>query len=241
MILVGIDGCKGGWLIASAGADLSNLKLGFAPSLAEVFDSLPAETGVAIDMPIGLPDCTARACDVAARKVLGRQKQSSVFPAPCRAALSDGSTPCPRCGKKLAQQGKAILRKIREVDALMRPELQCRVREAHPELTFAVLAHPGIDVSELMKGGTGLKSKKQRVSGQKERLKLLAAYGLRELNPGSEARRLSDETARPKADDVLDALACLVTAHRVFVRQQFLLLPKSSCRDERDLGMEMVA
>ena len=42
---------------------------------------------VGIDMPIGLIDGPRRACDIAARKFLGRAG-SSVFPAPPRAALA---------------------------------------------------------------------------------------------------------------------------------------------------------
>jgi predicted RNase H-like nuclease len=42
---------------------------------------------LAIDIPIGLLDCS-RACDKAARKLLGRPRGTSVFAAPCRAALS---------------------------------------------------------------------------------------------------------------------------------------------------------
>lgn len=39
-----------------------------------------------------LPDCSPRACDLAARRQLGRGQGGRVFPAPCRAALAGVAT-----------------------------------------------------------------------------------------------------------------------------------------------------
>ena len=56
------------------------------PDVAAVL-AVPDVEVVAIDMPIGLSDDGARACDVAARRLLGRAG-SSVFPTPVRAVLA---------------------------------------------------------------------------------------------------------------------------------------------------------
>ncbi len=57
---------------------------------------------IAIDIPIGLPETGPRECDVLARRLLGRARASSVFPAPIRAVL----------GAKDYQQACAIRHKI---------------------------------------------------------------------------------------------------------------------------------
>src|SRR5262249_27583521 len=116
---------------------------------------------------------------------------------------------------------------IRELDALLRPETQNRVREAHPKVTFAVLANPGKTVPELMQLGAGLASKKQRVAGRDERLALLTAYSLLSLEPRAAAKRLRARSGGPKPDDIVDALACLVTAQRAFWRKECVLLPQT--------------
>jgi predicted RNase H-like nuclease len=87
MFVAGVDGCHAGWIAFKF--ELTSL----ATSL-EVIDLPPLLTNcpsdlafLAIDIPIGLLD-GSRACDKSARKQLGRRRGSSVFPAPCRAALT---------------------------------------------------------------------------------------------------------------------------------------------------------
>ena len=85
--LCGIDGCRGGWVIARAAADLSDLSFEVAPDLDAIFargiDSL------AIDIPIGVPDNEPRVCDAAARQLLRWPRSSSVFSPPARQALRE--------------------------------------------------------------------------------------------------------------------------------------------------------
>jgi len=101
---------------------------------------------VCIDMPIGLSNGDRpRQCDIAARRLLSGKRASSVFPAPIRPCLSAedyekaSRTSFEHSGKKLTRQSFALLKKIRQVDDLMTPELQGRVREIHPEVSFWVL------------------------------------------------------------------------------------------------------
>lgn len=84
--------------------------------------------------------------------------------------------------------------KIRSIDAVLRGSnhAQDRIREGHPELSFA-----------LMNGNTPLLSKKKD-SGIKQRLELVEhCVGIR-VKPGT-----------PHLEDVLDACALLWTARRV--------------------------
>src|SRR3954447_20737539 len=78
--VAGVDGCPSGWVVAM-GSDVD-----VVPTFADVLAATRDAVCVAVDMPIGLPDAGARACDVAARVALG-PRRSSVFPAPRRALL----------------------------------------------------------------------------------------------------------------------------------------------------------
>ena len=189
---------------------------------------------IALDMPIGLSDETARACDLAARRLLGRPRGSSVFPAPCRAAL--GATTYRRAcalsgrtlGVALSRETFNILPKIRQVDALMTPALQEFVREVHPEVVFALLAGRG----------RGLRYAKRTADGERERRRLLRRVAP-PFDPDAVRRRLGP--GRVARDDVIDAVACLVAAARIG-RGEALVLPEGAvARDARGLRMESVA
>jgi predicted RNase H-like nuclease len=146
-VLAGVDGCRAGWVAAledGGRTDLIRLR-----TLAE----LPSCTAV-IDIPIGLPAAGARSCDVEARRLLGRPRASSVFPAPTRSLLAAAT---PRCSRQLFN----ILPKIREADELATEA--CGWFEGHPEVSFA-----------LMDGGRGLVAPKRTPEGRACRRSLLS-------------------------------------------------------------------
>jgi predicted RNase H-like nuclease len=87
MFVAGVDGCRAGWVwfkvkVTSLATSVAVIEL---PSLLKNRPSDLACLG--IDIPIGLLD-GSRACDQAARKLLGQPRGASVFAAPCRAALT---------------------------------------------------------------------------------------------------------------------------------------------------------
>jgi predicted RNase H-like nuclease len=85
--LMGIDGCRGGWLVAASDTALSALRFSVVEDLEPLIAGAERSGALmAIDMPIGLADGGPRTCDLEARRMLGRPRGSSVFPAPCRAA-----------------------------------------------------------------------------------------------------------------------------------------------------------
>src|SRR5581483_9955090 len=144
--LLGIDGCKEGWLVAESNEHLRPPTFYVVKTFAEFARQLDVSSDVvAIDIPIGLVD-GIRDCDVSARNFLGPRRQSSVFPAPCRGTLTASSHPeaCElnraACGRGITLQCYGILHKIADVDDVMTPKLQQCVRECHPEVSFAVLA-----------------------------------------------------------------------------------------------------
>ena len=186
---MGLDGCKAGWLGASAGDD----GVGFTV-LSRFEEALATAEVVAVDIPIGLPEEGARECDLAARRLLpGRG--SSVFPAPVRAVLAAETYAQARDlsvaahGKSLSAQAFGIVPKIAEVDGVRDP---ARVVEVHPEVSFARLA------GEVL-------PPKRTVDGALARLAVLEPV----FGP---VPRTAPRGAA--FDDCLDALVCLWTGRR---------------------------
>lgn len=141
MAVLGVDGWRGRWVGALLeGRRVTLLDLADATAVLAV----PDVEVVAIDMPIGLSEDDVRACDVEARRRLGRAG-SSVFPAPLRQVLGavDYLAACRRSieasGKALSKQSWNLVPAIRSLDdALGDPPLD-HVVEVHPELAFRAL------------------------------------------------------------------------------------------------------
>lgn len=167
---------------------------------------------VAIDMPIGLAEGD-RACDKAARRLLGPRK-SSVFAPPSREAINARAW-SPPLG--ISIQCYHLLPRIRELDAWITPGRQRRVREAHPELAFALLA------------GRPMRHPKRTLAGRRERMRALRAVDL-----------APDAPPPPGAawDDLLDACALRWSADRM-ARGEALVL--GGGKDARGLRMEICA
>jgi predicted RNase H-like nuclease len=196
LIVGGADGCRTGWVVCRRDTD-GALDVRVVKTLAEACEGLST---LAVDMPIGFVDVPRppRACEAEARRLLPG-KASSVFPTPCRPALTAtthaGANAISRkLGIGINQQTFHLFPKMREVDALLRGNRKLKrvVFEAHPELAFA-----------RMNGGKPVLSKKRQPDGYAERRKLLAKHGFKtkvERLPGA---------AR---DDILDAIAVCRTA-----------------------------
>jgi predicted RNase H-like nuclease len=217
MWVAGIDGCRGGWVEFK-------IELPTLITSAELID-LPATLRnrpdglacIAIDIPIGLLD-GSRACDKAARKLLGRPRGSSVFPVPCRAAIRetnyDDATAAnkQRTGKKLSVWTWGIVPKIKEVDDAITPDRQQWAFEVHPEVCFWALA-----------GNRPMAHRKKIEAGVNERLDLL-----RLVFPDIE-RRLQDRPPGVGKDDLLDAALAAWSALRLHKGEA-----RSVCEPERD-------
>lgn len=183
---VGVDGCRGGWVALAAGDAQARAFASFA-ALAEAYEG----DVLAVDIPIGLLDAGRtgdRACDKAARAALG-PRRASVFPPPTRAQLDD-----PR---GLTEQTRLLLPKIREVDAWVAAHPGARVREAHPELAFALAA------------GAPLPQGKRAAGGRRDRRAVLAKLGIQAQAPAPEGE------LRVAEDDLMDAAILSWTAQRI--------------------------
>jgi predicted RNase H-like nuclease len=240
MQLLGIDGCKAGWLIA--GADhLDRIEFDVQETLEGVFEQARrGQVVAAIDIPIGLSLRSPRQCDVVARTSLPSTRKSCVFPSPSRAALT-AETFEQACdlnaaasGKRISRQLFGILRKIREVDRLIDPGLQMSVRETHPEVVLAVLG--GRDGAPRLP--------KDIPEGQKERIALLSMYfpqmdadTIRQSR-GKIARVVGSNGV--SIDDVIDATACLLVSHWINLGVARSLPADRVEVDDRGLRMEIV-
>ena len=141
MVVLGVDGWRGQWV--GARLDGRRVTLIVLPDAAAVLAE-PDVDVVAIDMPIGLSDDGPRACDMAARKLMGRAG-SSVFPAPlrpvlgCRSYAEACTVSRAASGKALSIQAWNLVPAIRSLDAALGDEPDPRVHEAFPELAFRAL------------------------------------------------------------------------------------------------------
>ena len=191
MLTAGVDAARGGWIAVALddGRFVDALLERRFPALLE---RLEEAIIVAVDVPIGLPaTAQRRRADLEARKVVGARR-SSVFFTPSRAALEALTYSEARAiAPSTSAQGWALRTAILDVARVREP----RVREVHPEVSFAVLK------------GTPLAFGKRTWNGHRERLRLLRRAGItipEHLDAGI-----------VPGDDVLDAAVAAWTATRI--------------------------
>jgi len=230
--LAGVDGCRGGWVVALRTPPTGIVTVTVVPDVPALVRTTRRCAAVALDMPIGLPDTGPRACDTLTRAALG-PRRASVFPAPPRAVL--GATTyaeaCERArqatGRALSQQAFNLLPKITAVDSALRadPDWAARVHEVHPELAFACLdagrpmAHPKRDP--------------RGAAARRARIDVAFPEDFEHARAAIPRRDAAD-------DDLLDALACLWSAGRIAARGA-LRLPEDAPRDAAGLPMQIQA
>ncbi|MGD2217678.1 MAG: DUF429 domain-containing protein, partial [Gemmatimonadales bacterium] len=174
--VAGVDGCKGGWFVVLLELNGERRVVGESNRVVDSFDKIVAlpehPRFVAVDMPIGLPTVAmpgGRACDRQARQMLGK-RGTSIFSPPVRAVLAadcyEKAVALSRASSRhtigITKQAYGLVPKLREVHDAMTPDLQLRIREVHPELSFAI-----------MNDGEPLVSSKHSKKGKAERLALL--------------------------------------------------------------------
>lgn len=238
--VAGVDGCPGGWLVVMRPVDAPEAaRASIVPRFADVLGMEPAPVMIGVDMPIGLPERTTtggRDADIGARRNLGA-RQSAVFAVPSRAAVmqADYREACAVAlatsdpPRKVSKQCFNLFPKIREIDALMTPGLQARVRETHPELAFwALNGERPLDEPKKVKSrpheaGLALRQKLLTEAGY-ETAFLEARHGFRASAAGP--------------DDLLDAAACSWSAARM-VNGAGRRFPPNPPLDARGLQMEI--
>lgn len=221
---------RSGWLVASAklqGSTIAPEEPHLAQNFLDVLDYKPAYEVIALFAPVGLlvdPVAGGRACERAARGLLGMPRASAIASAPVRAALG-----CSTYAEAAAANGGSLspvrwrqFAKIMEVDRGIAPYWQRTVFEVHPELSFFQL---GEDQS--------LRYPKRSKLGIEERESLL-----RRRLPGVE-RIVDFDGLQVARVQLIDAAACLWTARRVASRA-ITRLPEHPEWDALGLRMELV-
>ena len=207
LIAAGIDGCRSGWVCA--GWDGECWFLDCLPTLESIVPILAPQATVCVDIPIGLSSDGFRACDRAARQLLGK-RSSSVFPVPPRLALSPLSyeelnlASKAHCGKGVSKQAFYLLPKIREAEALLRSPNSDGLDwlETHPELCFSSF-----------NGAVPMVDNKKTEAGFCERKSVLARHiPARTIDRLLRSLMASVPRAQCARDDMLDALVCGVVA-----------------------------
>jgi predicted RNase H-like nuclease len=222
--VLGVDGCRGGWVGALvAGTEVSWLMLPNARAITGAGFAAGADA-VGVDIPIGLAGSGWRACDLAAKRLLGRA-HSRVFLTPPRAALAAetyaeaAALTRAACGGGLSKQAWALAPRIRDLDEQLSPALADRVVEVHPELSY------------LRMTGHVLPSKRT-AEGAAARIDALRTF----VNIRT---ALIAAPATVGRDDVLDALAAAWSARRRALGEAESI-PDPAPHDARGLPMRIV-
>jgi predicted RNase H-like nuclease len=233
--VAGVDGCRGGWIAVFRHVERGDLVWGLYERFADVLDAPQRPKIVALDLPIGLLDAAApggRGPEPMLRRLLAPAGRAScVFTPPVRRALAASTyAEALRINRRssphrsgISRQSFGLFAKLRELDALITPRLQARVREAHPEFAFLCM-NRGKPVAEPKKTATGFA----------RRAALLRRHGFGPMVAA--ARSVPRKFASP--DDVLDAAAVCWTALRL-LRGEATVLPERPVRDGRGLRMEV--
>ena len=219
--VAGVDGARGGWVMAIAGVERREL---IEFSVWSSFGDLYTEARtrgllvVGVDIPIGLAGVGRRLADCEAMKRLGRQRKKSVFHAPAHCTLDarddkeayDGNR---RSGHMLSPLALHLLPKIREVRNASRADeylddAQTRLAEVHPEVSFSELA------------GEPMTFGKKTPAGEAERLAALEAVF---SNVRDAVETPIQGPPRPSLDDLLDAAAAAWTARRIVLGEAVCL------------------
>ncbi|MCW3167034.1 DUF429 domain-containing protein [Chryseobacterium sp. 09-1422] len=203
--LIGIDGCKYGWVAVSMKSDTADL----FKSLADLINFYPESSMFMIDMPVGLSniDLKERNCETIARKILSKKRKPSLFSVPCResiyASTYEEANQINReiIKKGISKQSWGIVQKIREVDQLLQNNrsLVRKIKESHPEVAF-----------HFLNSQQSMEYNKKTAEGQQERLQVLKSFSDRAEvifnNSMSNFKR-----KHVSADDILDSICLAVT------------------------------
>lgn len=224
-LLGGVQPCPGGWLVVSAklqGVTLAGPVADVHPTFLDVLDHRPAFSIVAMNLPLGLPDRATRggrACDRAARQLLGRPRSPAIQSPPSREDLAEwrrGEAP------PVSAVTASLLRRISEVYEVIGSYHQRTIFEVHPELSFYQLNEE-----------RALRYAKHTVAGRLERRELLEGRV-----PGADSA-IDTPVRGAKPAQVLDCLAMLYTARRIRSRG-ITRLPQDAEWDSEGLRMELI-
>lgn len=235
--VAGADGYRDGWFVVLRQENTGAVRCRAVEAIEAVLDVPEAPDVVGVDMVMGCPDRAqrgGRACDQAARALLGHPRGASVFSPPAYDALwADTYEEAQRRNRNsgpdapgLSKQTYHLFSKMRGLAQCMTPARQDRVREVHPELSFYA-----------MNGDAPVAASKHAEEGRAARVALLDAHGFSDVEETLAARA----GGVLSADDILDAHAACWTARRIHAGTAERCPPRDvpAPRTARGLRMEI--
>jgi predicted RNase H-like nuclease len=203
MTHLGIDGCRGGWVVAMINGygELNHLLISSLNDLPDISPQLAL-----IDIPLAFADHFYRPCEVAAQLLLGSKKRASIFLTPHRSAVfANDYSEANRLnrlylGKGLSIQSWNICNKIKEATLFITDRPDVPLFEAHPELCFYFLntCKPLI-------------SKKSLSEGADDRLRIIADYDISYVQVITDTMK-NTKRKTVKLDDIIDATVLAIRA-----------------------------
>jgi predicted RNase H-like nuclease len=228
--LIGVDGCRGGWLALIRDLPFIEINAYVFYDAEHLFGQVGSEDIMAIDIPIGLTNKSYRTCDQLARKKLGWPRSSSIFTAPIRPALdARNRQEADRItrtigGRGVGAQAFGIYKRVRDIDQIILKEESRheKIFEVHPELSFMAWNR-----------GKAIEASKKTEKGLIARSRLVEQY-FRETVFSEVREKFTRSLAAD--DDITDAFACLWTAERIN-KGTASCMPDPPERDRADLPM----
>lgn len=221
MSYLGIDGCRGGWVVAVIDG-FGRLTHFIIPSLNDL-PFLSAKLAL-IDIPLDFANQSYRSCEIAAQLLLGAKKRASIFLTPQKnTVFANNYSEANRLnrltlGKGLSKQSWNIFTKIKETNLFIKHHPDLPLYEAHPELCFY-----------LLNNDKPLLSKKSLPEGANDRLRIIAGYDSTYPQVIHETVLLTKRNA-VKLDDVIDATILAIRASAKNIRT----VPAHRCIGDRD-------
>lgn len=214
-VFAGLDGCRGGWILASWQPAQHKLVLRTLTTMAELLALPQRPACIVVDMPRVLEKLAVvggRRCDREARALLSSRRKSSIFSAPTLAALEawrqGGGYRAALAAQRrtglgapgLSLQSFHLLKSIDDLQRFVALAGAPPCLEGHPELAFARQHRPA----------NGELISKHKAFGQKQRQQILTALGL----PWSAAWAARTRGARRGLQAGMgDALDACILAH----------------------------
>ena len=205
--VIGIDGCRSGWLTTRI-LDDKSLSFHVIKNLKDSYLKDPNLTHVGIDMPLGLSPTGKRPAEVEARFLL-KKRSCTIFSPPtigaleCESYLDACEINFRDCGNRISKQSWNLFPKIKETQKFLKNKLITKpsIYEIHPELSF--MAMNNMKVIEL--------SKKTDL-GRKIRIKLIQKFF---PNFRFELVRSKYKKNEVLDDDILDSISVLWSTLRI--------------------------
>ena len=205
--VIGIDGCKAGWIIAKTLEDKS-ISFQIIKNLNDDYLKESNVSLIGIDIPLRLSSTVKRLAEIEAR-VLLKNRACTIFSPPTLNALTAKNyiDACKinfkECGKKISKQSWNLFPKIKEAQEFLENKsiIELGVFEVHPELSFMAMNDMNL-----------IRASKKTVIGREIRIKLIQKF----------FPKFSFESVRNKYkknqvldDDILDSVSVLWSTQRI--------------------------